>query len=71
MLGVSVGHQSPGGDLPVREHFQGRVGDYLERSDVVGVRRHWGWWEVSKLSDLNSLVINNSPVMIENVLNSL
>ena len=47
VLGVSVGHQSTRGDLPVREHFQGRVGDDLEWCDVIGVWRHWGWWEVS------------------------
>ena len=68
VLGVSVGHQSSRSDLASREDLEGGVCDDLEGSDVTGVRRHGGRREVSQLVDVDPVVVNDFPVMLQNVL---
>ena len=52
-------------------YLEGRVGDDLERCDVIGVGGDGRWWKVTELGDVDSLIVNDLPVVFHNVLNPL
>ena len=51
--------------------LEGRVGDDLERSDVIGVGRDWRGRDIAQLGDLDPLIVNDLPVVTQNVLDRL
>ena len=52
-------------------YLEGGAGDDLERCDVVGVRGDGRWREIPELGDVDSLIINDLPVVLHDVLNRL